>query len=100
MAVDNKFSIFNICKEYISKTASTASGKCFNRLEQFFYLNCAGPQIIIHDIGYILYPSIEHFHNIPFSLFSRFLKSLRYYKLFCVAEAGTRRRNDIIQTST
>ena len=46
-----------------------------------------------------LHPSIEHFH-IPFSLFSVFVKSLRYYKLICLAQAGTRRQNDVIQTST
>ena len=38
MAVDNKSSIFNIYKEYILKTASTASGKCFNELGQFFFI--------------------------------------------------------------
>ena len=71
MAVDNKSSIFNIYKEYILKTASTGSGKCFNEFGQFFIF-CARPQIIIHDIHvwYILHPSIEHFHTIPFSLFS------------------------------
>ena len=100
MTVDNKSSIFNIYKVYILKTASTGSGKCFDELGQFFCLNCAKPQVIIHDIGYILHPSIEHFHNIPFSLFSLFFKSLRYYKLFCLAQAGTRRRNVVIQTST
>ena len=104
MAIDNKSSIFNIYKVYILKTASTGSGKCFNELAQFFggffYLNCVRPQIIIHDIEYILQSSIEHFHNIPFSLFSLFLKCLRYNKLFCVAQAGTRRRNDVIHTST
>ena len=31
-----------------------------------YYLNCARPRVIIYDIGYILHPSIEHFHNIPF----------------------------------
>ena len=56
--------------------------------------------MIIHDIEYILHPSIEHFHNIPFSLFSLFFKSLRYNKLFCVAQTGTRGRNDVMQTST
>ena len=64
------------------------------RLQRFdFYLNCARPQVINRDTGYILHPSIEHFHNIPFSLFSLFFKSLGYYKLFCLAQAGTRRRN-------
>ena len=84
MAVDNKSSNFNIYKVFILKTASIGSGKCFNELGQFFYINCARPQIIIHDIEYILHPSIEHFHNIPFSLFSLFLKSLRYCKLFYI----------------
>ena len=101
MAVDNKSLIFNIYKVYILKTASTGSGKYFNELGQFlFYLNCARPQVIIHDIGYILHPSIEHFHNIPFNLFSLFYKSLRYYKLFCLAKAGIRCRNDVIEMST
>ena len=31
-------------------------------------------RVLIHDTGYILHPSIEHFHNIPFSLFSLFFK--------------------------
>ena len=102
MAVDNKSSIDNIYKVYILKTASTGPGKCFNELGQFFFfhLNYARPQVISHDIGYILHPSIEHFHNIPFSLFSLFFKSLRYNKLFFLDQAGTRRRNDVIQTST
>ena len=65
--------------------------------DSFFYLNCTKPQVIIHDIGYILHPSIEHFHNIPISLFSLSFKSPRYYKLFCLAQAGTRRRNDVIR---
>ena len=74
-------------------------GKLF-LLVFFFNFDCSRPQVIMHDIGYILHPSIEHFHNIPFSLFSLFFKSLRYYKLFCLAQAGTRRRNNVIQTST
>ena len=97
MAVDNTSSIFNIYKVYILKTASTGSGEFFYELGQFFfYLNCTRPQVIIHDIGYILHPSIEHFHNIPISLFSLSFKSPRYYKLACLAQAGTRRRNDVI----
>ena len=95
MAVDNKSSIFNIYKVYI------LPHPLVHELGQFFfYLNYARPHLIIHDIGYILHPSMEHFHNIPFSLFSLFLKSLRYYKLICLAQAGRRRRNDVIQTST
>ena len=100
MAVDNKSSMLTIYKVYILKTASAGSGKCFNELGQFFYVNCARPQVIVHDIGYILHPAIKHFHNIPFSLFSLFFKSLRYYKLFCLAQADTRHQNDVIQTST
>ena len=101
MAVDNKCTIFNIYKVYILKTASTGSGKCFNELGQFYFIydNCARPHVIMRDIGYILHPSIEHFHNIPLFILS-FLKSLRYYKRFCLAQAGTRRRNDVTQTST
>ena len=99
MAVDNKSSVFNIYKVFILRTASTGSAKCFNESEEFLYLNCARPKVIIHDIGYILHPSIEHFHNIPFSLFSLFFKFLRYFKRFCLAQAGTLRRNDVIQTS-
>ena len=61
----------------------------------FFYLNCKRPQVIIHDIGYILYPSIEHFHNIPISLFSLSFKFPRYYKLFCLAKQA----HDVEMTS-
>ena len=35
MAVDNKSLIFKVYKVYILKTASTGSGKCFNKLGQF-----------------------------------------------------------------
>ena len=68
--------------------------------DSFFYLNCTRPHVIIHDIGYILHPSIEHFHNISISLCSLSFKSPKFYKLFCLAQAGTRRQNDVIQTST
>ena len=63
--------------------------------DSFFYLNCTRPQVIIHDIGYILHPSIEHFHNIPISLFSLSFKSPRYYKLFCLAK----QQHDVEMTS-
>ena len=72
MAIDNKSSIFNIYTVYILKTASTGSGKGFNDLGQFF-VNCARPQVIMHDIGYILHPSIEHFHNISIQFILSFL---------------------------
>ena len=75
MAVDKTSSIFKVYKVYILKTASTGSGEFFYEFEQFFNPNCTIPQVIIHDIGYILHPSIEHFHIIPISLFSLSFKS-------------------------
>ena len=69
MAVDKTSSIFKVYKVYILKTASTGSGEFFYELEQFFFnLNCTIPQVIIHDIGYILHPSKEHFQSV-YSLF-------------------------------
>ena len=61
MAVDNNSSIFNVHKVYILKTASTSSGKCFNRLGQFFF-------------------SIDFFHTISAHAYVKYIDIDKIYR--------------------